>query len=62
MTLLVSDRLGKPNATYINLRLNEINNLEKEKKQYSGTKMKTIVQKVMDNLFDDEDIQEILYF
>ena len=62
VTLLVSDRLGKPNATYINLRLNEINNLEKEKKQYSGTKMKTIVQKVMDNLFDDEDKQEILYF
>ena len=62
VALLVSDRIGKPNEDYINMRLNRINELENEKKKYNEVKMKTIVQKIMGNLFDDMERQETLSF
>ena len=62
VALLVSDRIGKPNEEYINVRLHRINELENEKKKYNDVKMKTIVQKIMGNLFDDMERQETLSF
>ena len=58
ITLLVSDRLGKPNQERIDIYLKQIKTKEAEKKNYKGSKFETITAK--QSLFDDLEPQQSL--
>lgn len=56
VTLLVSDRLGKPNQERIDMYLKQISAKEAEKKNYKGSRFETITAK--QSLFDDFEPQQ----
>ena len=56
VTLLISERLGKPNQERIDLYLKEITLKENEKKNFKGSKFETITAK--QSLFDDLEPQQ----